>query len=112
MASLVRLAGRDHLIYALIAIDDVGAICVDQALLTREAVSNGAVFVELIGVLFRRSHNEIEAHIYLKGFSMSSRSLLPCHLLSLLLEHSWLVYIWCRPVATRSDHSLPGGPCW
>ena len=25
MASLVRLAGRDHLIYALIAIDDVGA---------------------------------------------------------------------------------------
>ena len=80
MASLVRLAGRDHLIYALIAIDDVGAICVDQASLTREALSNGAVFVEPIGVLFRRFYNEIEARSYLKGSGMSSRSLLPCHL--------------------------------
>ena len=80
--------------------------------LTREALSNGAVFVELIGVLFRRLYNEIEAHIYLKGSGMSSRSLLPCHLLSLMLEHSWLVYIWSRPVATRSERSLPGSPCW
>ena len=66
--------------YALIAIDDAGAICVDQASLTREALSNGAVSMEPIGVLFRRFYNEIEARSYLKGSGMSSLSLLLCHL--------------------------------
>ena len=46
--------------------------------------------LELIDVLCREFRDEIEAHIYSKGSGMSSRSLLPCHLLCSTRSTCWL----------------------